>query len=1179
MEFASRLASGRQIFWNPAVHTYRHGTFNRGYQRMELKRVKPYPGMIITGNTEFEGGVYDFTGKDGIVIGADNITVLGSGAHIKGGCEKEESTALCSTGESGHEDEDASSFGNGKEPGFYGIGISAEGRKGVMIKNLKVSGFDVGLHARDGRDFVIEGCDFSDCFTDPAWGWDDHGFHGGILFEHMHGCRIQGCRARNVWDALNMRFSDDNIVLDNDFSHTSDTGLKLWNSSRNEIAGNDFSYGIRIAPGEVHARDSSCVLIESGSNHNQFRRNDMTHGGDGLFIRVLNGWMSTGNLFEENDCSCANNNAIEAWADGNTYVRNKANHSSYGFWLGGSDNTVLIGNEVAYNGVLSKNAPEAFGNAGISVVNNSGSHYVVENNHIHNNHGPGIAIRYRKDYPSYHWVIQGNRIENNKTDGPYRGHGIYAKNARWLTFGKNIIEGNEGEAVFLDANTSDMVFLTGDAREEVDAAFTMLPESAGAGEKVVFKACVPEKAAGKLRFRWDLGDGTVETGECFEHIYKKEGFYRMGLTVDNGGRASIAFRNIYVLSSGHTFGTADQASNWTCSGNAGTYEITKDMAHTVAGQGSICIKAGNGTEHTLVYPATGEMGLDIGALSVFSFYLRYLTESEPDWERRSRMPVITLYADDENHIRLIPAKGIMERYFLSNNEEKDNWQFVSIDISGENGWERHIAGNGLEGGVINRICIEYGNVYPGISRLWLDAMRLSEKEKKPLNALNLALNKYASGYPSPICFSSAAHSDVFAPLAGNTRLYGDGTSRYASGAAEEEAFYGIDFGSVRKFDRADVYFYHNLSETVNAKSESVPLEAWLEAETGDKWEEIPAARIRPVPGQNVFVFKPVLASNVRVRFRCDTGRIASIYSFSVYNTQNVINQKNRGVNAEITSNRKNMLTVDAFEVKLNKEINSNGAPLGDLTARVFELDGSGSLAACLFKKVVPRDDIVPYAVTRIEAGLSGLESGKKYALALGQSSLAESRTVGDYYRWIAGKTDFGETFAIYDKGETKPADYDWGTAYLRVLCGGITADYSNESEHIGVRFGIRDMECRYMTFTIPDPVLALTDGAAGGEAGWTAEGKDAEVYITFADDVCINGANLWIDGDKPGSIELLCKGKVLASVEEPETGFVRLGFGLVKEKEFTLRINCTSGKCAVRELELESEPAAASIHA
>lgn len=191
---------------------------------------------------------------------------------------------------------------------------------------------------------IIKYCDFSDCFTDPSWGWDDHGFHGGILSDHMHKCCISNCKATNVWDALNMRYSNDNRIYNNNFSHTSDTGLKLWNSCRNEIYDNDFSYGIRIDPGEVHARDSSGVLIESGSNDNIFKRNNMTYGGDGLFISVLNGWMSTGNYFEENDYTYANNNAIEAieaWAGGNTYVRNKANYSSYGFWLGGSDNTIL----------------------------------------------------------------------------------------------------------------------------------------------------------------------------------------------------------------------------------------------------------------------------------------------------------------------------------------------------------------------------------------------------------------------------------------------------------------------------------------------------------------------------------------------------------------------------------------------------------------------------------------------------------------------------------------------------------------------------------------------------------------------------------------------------------------------------------------------------------------------
>ena len=38
------------------------------------------------------------------------------------------------------------------------------------------------------------------------------------------------------------------------------------------------------------------------------------------------------------------------WSPENRYYENKANHCSYGFWLGASDRTVLVGNEASYNG-------------------------------------------------------------------------------------------------------------------------------------------------------------------------------------------------------------------------------------------------------------------------------------------------------------------------------------------------------------------------------------------------------------------------------------------------------------------------------------------------------------------------------------------------------------------------------------------------------------------------------------------------------------------------------------------------------------------------------------------------------------------------------------------------------------------------------------------------------------
>src|SRR5262249_47426739 len=158
--------------------------------------------------------------------------------------------------------------------------------------------------------------------------WGNNGRRGGIVFEQVRRSAVRKCKANRVWDGCVLVGSDDNTLEDNDFARTSNTCLRLWRSSRNQVLRNRLDHGVRIAPGEVHARDSACLLIESGSDDNRFVDNSCTHGGDGIFVRVLNGWVSTGNLFEGNDASYAHNNCVECWAPRNTFRKNKANHGS-----------------------------------------------------------------------------------------------------------------------------------------------------------------------------------------------------------------------------------------------------------------------------------------------------------------------------------------------------------------------------------------------------------------------------------------------------------------------------------------------------------------------------------------------------------------------------------------------------------------------------------------------------------------------------------------------------------------------------------------------------------------------------------------------------------------------------------------------------------------------------------
>jgi hypothetical protein len=66
---------------------------------------------------------------------------------------------------------------------------------------------------------------------------------------------------------------------------------------------------------------------------------------------------------------CTHNNCINL-VPGSTWLRNKANHGSYGFWLGGADRNVLISSEASFNGLPDghHNSPHLPGNGHAGIV-------------------------------------------------------------------------------------------------------------------------------------------------------------------------------------------------------------------------------------------------------------------------------------------------------------------------------------------------------------------------------------------------------------------------------------------------------------------------------------------------------------------------------------------------------------------------------------------------------------------------------------------------------------------------------------------------------------------------------------------------------------------------------------------------------------------------------------------
>ena len=1036
---------------------------------------------------------------------------------------------------------DAWTTSNGKldKPGFKGTGIKSEGHSGITLKNATVKGFNLGLYVSNGSNWTIDNNNFSDNFTDPDYGWGDPYNYGAVMLESVNNSTIKNNKGNNVWTGLYLKHSNKNTVEKNDFSHNSNVCLKMWNASENVISDNNMSYGIRIAPGEVHARDSTSQLMESGSNNNKFYRNDFTHGGDGIFIRVLNGFCSTGNYFEENDASYANNNAVESWSSGNTYVRNKANHSSYGFWLGGSDDTVMIGNEAAFNGREIHNAPEAFGNAGVSVVNGSSSNFKLIGNNIHDNYGPGVAIRYDADYPASHWVIQNNIIKDNKTstyNSSHKGYGIYLKNAKWVDIAGNQIVGNDAAPIFQDANVSD-VFIREAALNDKAPTAKLKVSSATfkIGQEITFDASEssdPNKA--KLGFRWDLGDGTIEASATVKHVFTKAGFYRVGVTVNNGKLADLASINVYVVDDGKEIGTETNASNWSLTSDDSNAKLTNENTYFVDGEKSIHVNSSKGL-NTLVYPKAKNLALDLSKKQEVSFNVKYESEADTDWGQTNKKPVVRLYQDDKNYFEYVPGTAYLEQIFAADaarspraNEYRIGWRNLSFNFNGSNGWSMTKVGNPLLTN-INYISINEGPSNAGMSDFWVDGLKFTKAPEYVYSGANLAINKAKTNLPAPIYSYKAENSNEWAPLSGNNVFNGGSTARWSSVRINENIesdWYGVDFGTPREVNRLDVYFYNNPSGNLTGDLEGKPQSYTVEYFDGTNWKAVMEAvksSVEPTANLNRITFNTVNTSKLRVVFKNQPTKYSSIYAFEVYNTNNIASEKN--VVGLPLIGLKSSVIKEASLLKVGiwiaASVALDNAGLSDYVVEVYKTDGSGNpTGSVIATATLPKANIKINEENIIDISYVGLKPGTRYAIVATQKVLTSETSGGNvHYRWptkneIAPDEHYGK-FAGGSFVEER-----LGTGWLKVYTDKYTIDYSFSNASGGFGLGHVGEDKRYQTFSTPkDTIFDLIDGSIGDNNGWSTLGSGNSedfVEISFATLKSFNSINVYFDENSTG---------------------------------------------------------------
>ncbi|MCB9832137.1 MAG: right-handed parallel beta-helix repeat-containing protein [Planctomycetes bacterium] len=653
----------------------------------------------VTGDLTLEPGQVL---RRGLVVRGHGLVIDGRGATIQG------------PGEAGR-------------PGtFLGVGIRIEGGSAITIRNLRVEGFALGLSAEATEALLVEDCDLGGNQDDPEAGWNDERVAGGLRLEALRGATLRRVRARRCWNGLDLHDCRECLIEDCDFSHCSNNGARLRLSSENLLRHNDLSHGIRLRPGEAHARDSCCLMIESGSDRNLVVGNDLSHGGDGLFVRISSGWISTGNRFVDNDCSHAHNHGVECWSPGNTFLRNRANHCSYGFWMGGSDGTVMIGNEAGWNGREDgpHNAPEAgIGHGGIVFVRGAAQHLRLEDNHCHDNAGPGIVVRGHRvadavDWPFFDLLIQGNRLERNRW-GLWLERGAFA-----------VLRGNRELENLEDDRMAEVVDVDDDrgtvAPGRRPRARLEGPSRATVGQKVVFDAARSLGFSGTgLRHRWRVDDRLVESTQV-EVAFERPGRHRVALQVTDAVGADTDHVDVLVGSGGAEIGTEGTARHWSFvmgldPDHRGEVRFVDDP-DAVEGRYALEMRVerymGRDVAAVVAFP---ERPLDVSKRRCLSFWIRYRNPNF--WGFQGPNPVLRLLTRD-GYFTYVPQgpKGPRNILWeLPDPEGREGWTRFSIPLAGGGGFERSRDGK-IELDFIQSISFQFDSWGGDPFTVWIDGL-------------------------------------------------------------------------------------------------------------------------------------------------------------------------------------------------------------------------------------------------------------------------------------------------------------------------------------------------------------------------------------------------------------------------------------------------------------------------
>ena len=880
-------------------------------------------------------------------------------------------------------------------------------------------------------------------------------------------------------------------------------------------------------------------------------------------------------MFEENDTSYANNNAVESWAGRNYFIRNKANYSSYGFWLGGTDESDVLYNEVAYNGIKPCNAAErGAGNGGLVFLNGTAEHIRIVGNDVHNNNGSGIAIRYdvskMPGYVAGHILIQNNRITDT-TKGAGNGDAIYLDSVDWVDVSGNLMEDNVNDGVFQKQDgtypVTNVTERNGSYLGDKKAYNATVPVAKIKADKTVFytdeeitfSATDSTSPKGKeLSYRWSMGDGfgsdaTVKTGEEVKFSFDKPGYYDVGVTVTDGTWSDIAWLNVNVVAAGEEIGTDDDVSQWLISDkligkstfvNESRTKVQEAVIpevsswadystyYTVDGSRSIHLKS-NTAANTVGYPAAKDLGKDFSKDKALSLNVKI--HDARNWYS-ANSPTVRLYTDDENYFTYQSEKTYLSplNYAdLGGGQWRSEWVNLYIPYNGDENWSLTVNGS-PDLSDINYIEFTADTSGDG-TELWIDGLKsVYTGDVEEYYGPNLSVTGKA------ICSEAAEGSEIAKPISNSI----DKNSRWYA-VEGDISWYGVEYEVPRFVDRAELFLSGKSSELYELL---LPESYEVQYRSHGEWKpaENPRHSVKIREGQNIVTFDLVEAEALRVVFVQKDSKPVSVYGFKTMSSKNYAAETDYAGKAVTTV--ESSIKMDSILESVDLVINVNDKSAWpqeyhDFIVYICEAgeDGTSPIGPALAKGTITKDTITEKGfgqiynipVVSVDGGNMVLKPGHRYVLSSTQETVnpdkVPGQVAGSHYRW-AGASGIASGEYSGKISDTNPDNIqgyaeNLGTLWMRVhtdrdetVEDGLKKaqiDYSWEPlPTSGYGVGHSGEPGRYQTFTMPlDVVTSVIDGKISEGNGWSTKGQTDEntLTTTFNQEKAVGSVNIFFE--------------------------------------------------------------------